>query len=292
MKKRRELKNIYRSIKRHVDAVTKSNLVNPDFYMIVLRAALAKSFDFNAYVSGLKSSSHSFYHTATLRGICEDLIVLKAIHQLPQADRSKLVTHIQRSEIYDAVKSQTKFFSANRPKQPIVSNKNADKIAEGEAKEILAIYGKYGLLKNGRRPTVRQLAIKAGLLDVYDFFYAATSKWVHFNPHLLMRMGWAPEKSLEATYTFSTSHFSTYYAIFNAVYGAYLFGLFHEFFGEELKINPKMDKYIAELGEWIGSLDRWPELITYEELNLPKPNPILLAVLKEVAARRTKEQGK
>lgn len=291
MAKQRQLPNIYKSIKPHVEEVAKSNLVNPDFYKIVLRAALAKSYDFNSYVAGLRSSSHSFYHTATLRGICEDLIVLKAIHGIPTADRSELITHLQRADIHESVKNQTKFFETNRPEQPVLTRKDAEKLWQDANAKALAIYDKHGYVKKGRRPTIRQLAIRANLADVYDFFYSATSKWVHFGPHILMRMGWSSEKSVEAIYTFSTKHFSDYYAKFNAIYGSYLFGLFYESFGKELKINPKMDKYVAELGEWIGSLDRWPELITYEELNLPKPNPIVYAVMKELAERKAKKKS-
>jgi hypothetical protein len=290
MPKQRPLPNIYRSLKPHVEEVAKSNLVNPDFYTIVLRAALAKSFDFNSYVSNLGSSSHSFYHTATLRGICEDLIVLKAIHGIPTADRSELITHLQRADIHESVKNQTKFFDANREKQPVLSRKDSEQLQQDANAKALAIYDKHGYAKKGRRPTIRQLAIRANLVEVYDFLYSATSKWVHFAPHILMRMGWSSEKSLEAIYTFSTKNFAAYYAKFNAIYGSYLFGLFHESFGKELKINPKMDQYIAELGEWIGSLDRWPELVTFEELNLPRPNPIVYAVMEVLAERKAKKK--
>src|SRR6185503_14594374 len=156
-KKQRPLSKIYKSMKPHVEAVAKSNLVNPDFYSIVLRAALAKSFDFNSYVSNLGRSSHSFYHTATLRGICEDLIVLRAIHGIPPADRSELITHLQRADIHESVKNQTKFFDTNRPQQPVVSSDDSEILWQGAQAKALAIYDKYGYVKKGRRPTIRQL---------------------------------------------------------------------------------------------------------------------------------------
>jgi len=277
MKKQRELKNIYRSLKPFVLEVTKSNLVNPDFYQLVLKAALAKSFDFNFYVTGLQSSSHSFYHTATLRGLCEDLIVLKALKDIPQKDRSDLVMYLQLTETFEAMEIQGKFFGKNHP-QVVLDQQYRSKPSRNKIDKSNAIYDKYAIPRRKYGPTIQTLADKANLLEVYEFFYAATSKWVHFSPHILMRMGWAPSKGIMATYTFTTKHFSHYYAGFNAVYGTYLFGLLCENLESELGLNPKTKKYLEELGLWIGSLMRWPELITFEEMNLKRPSLILDAV--------------
>jgi hypothetical protein len=281
MAKKRELKNIYKSMKRYVAEVTQSNLQNPDFYKIALRAALAKSYDFNSYVTGLTSSSHSFYHTATLRGMCEDLIVLRALKDIPEQDRSDLIMYLQLNETYEAMKTQEKFLEKNHP-QIILNEEHANKFSDNEFAKALAIYDKYGIPRKYFGPSIKTLAKKGNLLEVYDFFYSATSKWVHFSPHILLRMGWAikgkDEPLTTATYTYTTKHFSNYYASFNAVYGTYLFGLFYESFRDELSLNPKLEKYVTELREWIDSLMRWPELITFEEMNIKTPSLILQAL--------------
>jgi hypothetical protein len=44
----RKLENIYRSVKPLVKAVAQTNMIKPDFYELALKAALAKSFDFNS----------------------------------------------------------------------------------------------------------------------------------------------------------------------------------------------------------------------------------------------------
>jgi hypothetical protein len=237
MAKHRDLKNIYKSMKRYVSEVTQSNLLNPDFYKIALRAALAKSYDFNSYVTGLKSSSHSFYHTATLRGMCEDLIVLKALKDIPAQDRSDLIMYLQLNETYEAMKTQEKFLEKNHP-QIVLNEGFANKFSDNEFTKALAIYDKYGIPRKQFGPSIKTLAKRGNLLEVYEFFYAATSKWVHFSPHILMRMGWTTKRNDEpvtkATYTYTTKHFSNYYASFNAVYGTYLFGLFYERFFQML----------------------------------------------------------
>jgi hypothetical protein len=281
MAKQRELKNIYKSMKPYVKEVAQSTLVNPDFYKIALRAALAKTYDFNSYVTGLTSSSHSFYHTATLRGICEDLIVLKAVKEIPNPDRSDLIKYLQLKETFEAMRTQAKFFQANHP-QIVLDEEFANTHSDKELDKALAIYDRYGFLRGRYGPTIKSLAQRADLAEVYEFFYAATSKWVHFSPHILMRMGWTTKTNNEpltkATYTYTTKHFSEYYAGFNAIYGGYLFGLFCESLETELGLNPKIKKYLEELGLWIGSLMRWPELITFEEMNIKRPSLILQAL--------------
>jgi hypothetical protein len=68
-KKIRKLENIYRSISPLVKEVAQSNLINPDFYQIALKAALAKSFDFNSYVANLNSSSAGLFGFLLRRSI-------------------------------------------------------------------------------------------------------------------------------------------------------------------------------------------------------------------------------
>jgi hypothetical protein len=283
----RKLESIYRSIKPLVEEVAQSNMVNPDFYQLALKAALAKSFDFNSYVANLNSGAHSFYHTATLRGLCEDLIVLKAIRRIPAQDRSILIAHMQLANVLESMKIQGEFFRKNRPQQPVISPKNAGVDLKTHQAKIREIYDRYGFLKNGRT-TVKQLAKKAELLEVYEFFYAATSKWVHFSPQILMRMGWTDEMKPGAIYTFSTSHFSNYYFGFNAVYGTYLFALFCEEFADDIGLNVKISKYIEQFGLWLGSLSLWPEVATLEELNVKRPN--IYEVMKIVAERRAQRK--
>src|SRR6266404_1989790 len=206
MIEQRELAEIYKSIEPYIRLVQNGVTANMH-YEVALKAALAKTYDFNAYVSSVESSSHSFYHTATLRGICEDIIVLKAFLAFPAKDRFELIAQTQMTGVYESLKSQYAFFKANRPGQPVLGNKDAEKAEKTEKNKLLKLYGRLGFINLKGKPfipSVRALAKKAGLLDVYDFFYSATSKWVHFSPQILMRMGWAPDANPSSTFTFST----------------------------------------------------------------------------------------
>jgi hypothetical protein len=179
------------------------------------------------------------------------------------------------SDVFESIGRQGQFFDTNRPGQIILRQKDAENHSKDEKKEVFALYAKHNFLHKGRIPSAMRLAIRARLQEVYEFFYSATSKWVHFSPHILMRMGWSNSTEKDAIYTYATSHFSNYYAGFNTVYGTYLFGLFCEIFEEDLSLDPKVRKYVTELGQWIGSLSRWPELVTFEEMNIKRPSLVL-----------------
>src|SRR5689334_22637088 len=127
--------------------------------------------------------------------------------------------YLQLHEMFQAMRTQGRFFRKNHH-QIVLDDAIADEYSDNELTKAL---------------------------EIYDFLYAATSTWVHFSPHILFRMGWASSKERSATFTYTTKHFSRYFASFNAVYGTYLFGLFCETFETELGINPKSKKYLEEL---------------------------------------------
>jgi hypothetical protein len=115
---------IYRELEPFIRQVGQSDLIDPDFYLIALKAALVKTYDFNVFVSGLESTSHSFYHTATLRGMCEDIIIFKGFQSVPPADKSRLVAHIQMKDAYESMKKQRVFFGKYREEQPVLCPSN------------------------------------------------------------------------------------------------------------------------------------------------------------------------
>ena len=83
--------------------------------------------------------------------------------------------------------------------------------------------------------------------------------------------------------TFSSSHMGPYYLAVNQVYGSYLLCLYFEFFGEFLEPSQEEENAIAELRKYLLERPRWPEMVTFEEMNVPDPlakyNIILRAAL-------------
>jgi hypothetical protein len=284
-----EFHSTYKALEPAIAHIRLGNLRQHDFFQLSLKAALTKTYDFNTYVSGLEDTGHSFYLTATLRGMCEDIIALKSMLNFDPKDRSDLVANIQMSGVYESIAAQMEFFKTTRPARPVFSVNDPTAEKEKVDAKILNVYKKYGLPTRGKLPpSMRQLAIRCGLLPIYDFYYSATSKWVHFSPHILMRMGWGPESSPTATYEFSPSHFSGYYANFNFMHGTYLFVLFVETFKQELGFTIDVDPHIQELKDLLDRILRWSEVVTFEEMNVKPPSEILYATLKVLEEEKAK----
>ena len=130
-------------------------------------------------------------------------------------------------------------------------------------------------------PPIRQLAERSlpGVLEiVYDFIYRLTSGEVHSNPRALLRLGWGNSETLDKfpdRTTFSTSHLGLYHLKVIQIYGAYLLCLWLELVPQDLGINKEEQVAVVELRKYLLSILRWPEMVTFEEMNVPRSsNPI------------------
>ena len=137
------------------------------------------------------------------------------------------------------------------------------------------------------------MAKATNLHDLYNYLYSATSKWVHFSPQILLRMGWGGEPGDVGDHTewvFSTRHFSLYYAEFNRIYSLLL--LLRLFRGPAASLLPD------DAAELIDTLDgfldeplRWPEAVTYEELNVDGPSSVMRVFLRAAHEAQKKKRG-
>ena len=90
----------------------------------------------------------------------------------------------------------------------------------------------------------------------------------------------------------------SYYLAVNRVYGGYLLCLYFEFFREFLEPNQKEENAVAELRKYLLEIPRWPEMITFEELNVSDPTTkysigrlTTLAILKKATCSAMAENG-
>ncbi len=155
-------------------------------FLCATRAALTKSFEFYRFCHAQSDVSQLVFTTATLRGVCEDIIALCFFQGLPPTDRDTVIEARAGSNVRQGLIAQTKFFQAARPWQAVVGP-DAMRTADPEA-QIKLIAQKFNWPK-GQWPTVRHMARSGGLEDLYDYLYAATSEWVHFLP--IYSCGWA-----------------------------------------------------------------------------------------------------
>ena len=268
----------YQSLENEIREVAIAVPISTARLQIIAVASLAKNFEFNFYVTSQASNLSSFFLQPTLRGLCEDVIALKyLIERIDSTDVEVLINTWMSQQTSEGVEKQASFFQKNRPYQPILS-KNRSESSGLLSLKLNSLKQKYGWRKD--KPSVNQMAKACGLDEIYDYLYAATSRTVHFSPSVLFRMGWGPDQP-DQTYTFSTSHFSGYYDSFNVFYASYLFVLLCDTIKPHCQFSNDfhgvIEKIKKELNEWL----RWPEMVTFEEMNVPRPNilPYALSVL-------------
>lgn len=261
------------------------------FFTLCIKASLAKCFEFNIAVRSNKNLDESFFWMPALRGICEDLIVLNFVKTMPRSDRNKLILKLMAHDVHSRISLQDQFFKQIHIHQPVLRVEDvANKISALEL-EIQQIWKKHGWnLTRGTIPQIRQIAERQGqpvLASLYDYLYRSTSGAVHFNVQSLLRSGWGPSKS---EFTFSTKNFSGYFRSYARTYGAFLFCVYFEFFGRFLRPSLAVSRRVAGIRKELLLAPRWPEMVTFEEMNLepPKTNIILETFLAVVESERRK----
>lgn len=263
--------NMLGSLLPHVEKIQQISPTTHGIFRSAVRLAIVKTYQFSLAVT--KKYDEPFFLMPTLRGICEDLIVLSFLSNL--ANKDEVVEILHSLGIADGVEHQIPFFTTVRPEQPVVkfNKKHKDHLTQRMRK--IAVANGWGK-KRDRLPTCYKMAEECGLLPLYDFLYAATSKFVHFSPNVLFRMGWAElEKSQKETgeteYVSSTQHFKYYYSSFNRIYSLYLLVLLLRKFIVEFDEKVVVSEILTEINVEIRKVNRWPEIVTFEELNIPLP---------------------
>jgi hypothetical protein len=254
-----------------------------------LAAAFAKSYEFCRFAHGEHGSVEPFFGTGALRSICEDLIALKFIHGMDVHDRSPFVMALSMFEQFRSADAQESFFTHERKSQPILSTKLIQEVGQRSEQELKSYKAKYGWQSRNLMPSTFQMAKHVGLDTLYRYLYHATSEWVHFKPRVLLRMGWGTSNAEDAEFQFSTRNFHLYYFEFNRFYSVYLFILFIDTFETELSTSDDAVALVAELREFVDEYLRWPELVTFEEMNTKGPSEII-RLLAHAARKYQREQ--
>ena len=259
-------------------------------FSLCVRASLSKCYDFNLYAWNDGKSDGAFFSLPTLRGICEEIIVLNYVQHLPNRERDAMFSKLMAHDVHTRLTTQQAFFSVARPLQPILKAQLLSAEMETLEDEIRAIWRAHGWprMERGVLPPIRQIAEKQGgdvLAKLYDYLYRLTSRTVHFRVGALLRTGWGNKPNC----TFSVQHFKGYYSAFGRIYGAFMFCVYFELFPRVLRPNKIVLKRVDAIRDSILSVVRWPEMITFEEMNLPVPDPgILINALSVVMQKQAK----
>ena len=264
------------------DKVAAVNFDKKRFFTLCVRASFAKSFQFidYAYTQTGPDFNSAFFLVPALRSITEDLIILRFLSTLPASDREVVVNGLMSLEYDDQITKQSEFFSSMRWSQPILRSSLTEQARTSHKDAVKNVWRNHGWPNLRRKqPPTRDIAKKCDpefLPIIYDFFFSLTSGVVHFNPRVLLRSGWGQYPSA----TFSMHNMSKYYADFAKIYGAFLFSLYFDFFGRFLRPGDANRALVRDLRRQLSNLGRWPEMVTFEEMNMevPKRNVILTAM--------------
>jgi hypothetical protein len=252
-------------------------------YRAVLKASLVRLYEYTEFVHGDISDekAEAFFAAAPLRQCCEDLIALKFLALLRRRDRDSAIQALMLISTNNAAEKQVAFFKKSRPYQPVLpppwEKPTVDKVKD----RLNEIGARTQLWRTERKlPPIEQMAKKVGLTALYDFLYAATSEIVHFNVRISLRSGWGDSSKPE--FSFSPANFSRYYLMFTRIYSAFLLVQFCRAFRVMLKLSPSFMTAIDEIELSIESQIRWPEILTFEEMNVRHNENIILLALSAV----------
>ncbi len=260
-----------------VESVTTAKVRRNNYFSPCLRASFSKAFDFVDHAFKQTDDDLAFFRVAALRSICEDIIYLSLGATLSPRDRETIIKGLMLLEVHNRINQQVAFFRKFRPFQSVLNVGVPNEGLEKTNDELRAVWQANGWrnIKRGRSPTTREIAEKVdpGVLGiVYDYIFRLTSSLVHFSPQVLFRTGWGDVKG---TMTFSTRNMNPYFVALSQVYGIFLFCLYFEYFGRFLRPGTANQSLVAALRKDILMRSRWPEMVTFEEMNveLPDTNP-------------------
>ena len=169
-----QLRRIIKKIQRKLSNDLKYDGQPNELYSACVRAAITKSMDFclsacNSYVQ----ENAAFILVSGLRGVCEDLIVLRYVSCQPEKIQNEFVASKQRENILKGILAQKHFMEANNPFQVFVgAGMSETKLSQdltAERQKLKDLYKEIGTSKAG--PTIRDMAAVSGLTTTYDFIY-------------------------------------------------------------------------------------------------------------------------
>lgn len=268
-------------IEKEALSVANFNMSREGFFKGVLRSAFARTFEFARLVHKHKLQDvdeTGFFLAAGLRGIAEDLISLRFIRKLKRSDRDEVIKARMMITVADVEAKQRAFFKRNRPFQPIIKRSFPSSEVARVKDRLTTIGHTSGMWRTANKlPPVEQMAARVKLKQFYQFIYAATSELVHFNVRIALRSGWgrSPQQVV-----FSTKNFAPYYLEFAQFFSVYILIKFCRSFRRDLGLSTDLMKVITEMQIVLNDRLRWPEAVTFEEMNVKNPNELIRIVLK------------
>jgi Family of unknown function (DUF5677) len=239
--------------------------VHENTFDLAATASIIKAYEFCKKAAG-ESQDQSFFLLASLRGICEDYIVLKFIQEQADDVKNDVIRLRMLEETHESSIAQWNFFKDNHPAQRLYYKDSFEQETQQVRADLRKLMKGHPVRKRASMPSVYYMADKVGMLPFYRYIYHATSQFVHFSPRLLLRMGWdGPPR-----FTIATANFGDYYHHFSVFYGTFLLTAIFEWLcsTNSPAITDRNPPVLILLRNFLHDTSRWPELVTFEEMNI------------------------
>jgi hypothetical protein len=252
---------------------------------ICVRAAFAKAYDFAVFVHSRKKPQDAFFYAPSLRSICEDVIVLGYLATRPEAERNEIVGAGMVHEVDTSIGRQATFFRRARRHQLVLAPGDKTTAAARAAeyhKRVRKAWEATDLPMHNpkaERPTTRAIAVAQGvdiLTALYDFLFSFTSGAVHHSPATLIRLAWGDGKK---GFICRASNFDVYYYNLARVYSVFLLCAMFERLAGLFPLGATHERALKSLRKSLRSEVRWPEIVTFEEMNVGGPRRQIITML-------------
>lgn len=235
------------------------------------RASFVRAIDF-CYASTTDSNTYSLFRAASLRGIVEDYIVLRSLLDIDASIRVKIIDATLHLEMARAMRRQQDYFLKYRPFQPVLEPGPA---SHEQLRDRLVLAWKdagFQTRPHADRPSTRELAKASGLLELYNYLFSLTSNLVHFNPIITFTSGWGDSPN-EPVFKFD--NFESHYKKICIVYGCELVAEYTRSFSSLLQVDCSIIEAAEALSSHVHKYIRWPEILTFEQLNIKSPSEMM-----------------
>ncbi len=166
------------------------------FGRIVVRAALRRQLESLDVVIDLAEGDRGFAAVGLLRPSCEELLWLRDLTSLSIDRFERLTMAMIGTGVLKDLEAQ-----AGDVGEDLIGAMGLDKdlaryrATDGQRREELKSLGRQlswpkRSTKHGDAPSTWFVAMKTDSVDLYNFMYHATSRYVHFSPVELTRQGW------------------------------------------------------------------------------------------------------
>ena len=246
---------------------------------LLARSILRRQFDSLGIITYLVAQGNGFAAPPLLRPSCEEFIWSKYLTEIPAEDANTLIACMLGDEVRNSLMAQSeaagpKYMETSGLQQYLtLYSSNEDNVRQ-EMKELAKrLCWPKKNIDRGRPPSMYWLARRTEELPVYNLIYHATSRFVHFSPHELIRRVWVgPNKAT----SINSTTMQDFWSIFSLYWGS---NLFFETMLAPLSRFPELwPKEIENGEEIVAAKERIlnfgaPPIITPQELFWPEIFP-------------------